>query len=399
MTITPRQRAEWEPARVVLLCEPNIETLFALLQIDAANFLRPFSLGGAREEHRRFRAALEARGVMVLDLRAALAGSAEADPAARRRLETWAAAAVTYRFDDAIPRDERASMDTVRAAMVRAADARTLADLILLRPMVHLTPNPEALDTTSRYLSRFEVHPAHNSYYMRDPLMTTAAGCVIGRLRLAARRPENEIAAQALVQLGITPLCRVQPPGFLEGGDFLPCGDFALQGQGLLSDADGIGQCLDERAYGYVEVGVVRDERARMDEMHLDTYFCVLDHDLCALCDERFGADEPAVDVYRPEGTPEAFRYRRARTLGLTAYLREKGMAILPFSKAEQEAFAPNGLLLGPRRFLAARQSGDAWAGRLRDTGVLVERLDFAELTGGYGGPHCSSQVLARGGQ
>jgi len=227
--------------------------------------------------------------------------------------------------------------------------------------------------------------------------MTTAAGCVIGRLRLDVRRIENDIVSHALEQLGIAPVYRVQPPGFLEGGDFIPCGDFVLQGQGLLSNADGVGQCLDHRVYGFVEVGVVRDPRAQMDEMHLDTFFAVFDRDLCALCDDRLGDQQPIVDVYAPDGAPDQFTYKKVRTVGFLAYLEEKGMHVLTLSKKEQENYAPNGLLLGPRDFLGVSRAGPDYERRLNERGVKTRFLGFDALTCGYGGPHCMSQVIRRG--
>ena len=70
----PGQRAEWHRAKVVLVCRPAIETLFAVLNTDAANFLQPFDPDEARAEHDAMRASLEAHGARVVDVREALAG-------------------------------------------------------------------------------------------------------------------------------------------------------------------------------------------------------------------------------------------------------------------------------------------------------------------------------------
>ena len=64
----PGQYAEWDRADTVLLCEPNYETLFGILETNSANFIRPFSLYKAKEEHQRFRKTLEDNGVNVIDL-------------------------------------------------------------------------------------------------------------------------------------------------------------------------------------------------------------------------------------------------------------------------------------------------------------------------------------------
>ncbi len=217
-------------------------------------------------------------------------------------------------------------------------------------------------------------------------------------LRLAERAAENDIAAHVLESLGVTPLYRVQPPGTLEGGDFIPCGDFVLQGQGLLTNEEGIRQCLEQRVYGYVEVAVVEDPRMDMDEMHLDTYFAVLDRDLAACVESRLdGDEEPTVKIYQPQGSPADYTYVLTRTTLFSRYLREKGIHVIPLSKAEQRDFAANGLLLAPRRLIAVTRAGDAFLERLSAAGVNVQALAFDALTGGYGGPHCSTQVLVRG--
>lgn len=397
-SVQARQRAEWDTARIVLLCEPRFETLFALLETNSANFLRPFSLEQAQREHRAFRQLLEAKGVTVIDVREALTyGSGEGPSSeALTRLQNWALQSVRYDTSALSAADAHFLAENLRRT-IEVFDPSTLVDLILLRPELTITYNSQALDPTSRFVSRFEVSPASNLYYMRDSMITTYRGCVIGRLRLDVRRWENDIAQLLLEQLGILPLYRVQAPGYLEGGDFLPAGGFVLQGQGLLSDEDGVQQCLEHRVYGYVEVAVVKDPRSQMDEMHLDTYFGLLGPDLCILCEDRLQAEqEPAVDVYRPHGSETDFHYRLVKSVGFAEYLAEKGMRVILFSKEEQNNFAANGLLIAPYRLIGVRQAGLAYENRLRQQQVQTQFIPFDALTGGYGGPHCCSQVILR---
>lgn len=387
----PTQAAEWLPARVVLMCEPGIETLFAILQPGAANFLFPFSLAQGREEHRAYRRALEDHGARVIDYREALA------QAPRSRLTQWAREAVTLECDAALTSDERNEAARQLDAALAALDAGSLVDVILLRPGIRVARSAAGLDPTTRFEAQFTLAPP-SPYYTRDPLITTREGVVITRLKLNQRAPENDIAAYVLESLGITPRYRVQPPGTLEGGDFIPCGDFVLQGQGLLTNEDGVRQCLEHRVYGYVEVAVVEDPRMDMDEMHLDTYFAMLDRDLALCVESRLSGDEePAVKVYVPQGAPDNYTYTPARTMPFSRYLQEKGIYVIRFSKAEQLDFAANGLLVGPRRLLSAARAGEPLFQRLRAAGVDVQAIAFDALTGGYGGPHCSTQVLVRG--
>jgi len=399
----PCQSAEWLPARLVLMCEPRIETLFSILQTDSTNFLFPFSLAQAQAEHRAYRAALETRGIRVIDYREALMGlsperDGSGDEAARARLERWARAAVNFDFAEALPAEDRLHIQQQLEAALAALDAPSLVDVMLLRPTLHVTLSADAVDPTTRYTTRFVLAPA-SPYYTRDPLMTTRAGVVVTKLRLEKRAPENDLAAHVLESLGITPLYRVTGDGTLEGGDFIPCGDFVLQGQGLLSNAEGVRQCLEQRVYGRVEVGVVRDGRLNMDEMHLDTYFAMLDHNLAACVDTRLGGSEqPVVDVYVPEDGAHDYRYVRAHSLPFSSYLTQKGIHVIPFSKTQQDNFAANGLLTAPRQLIGVTRAGKPFEDQLRAAGVQTEFISFDALTGGYGGPHCSSQVLHRGG-
>lgn len=386
------QRAEWERAATVLVCEPRGEALLGSLQANAANWLRPFDLERGRAEHAGLRSALEAAGVHLLDLRDALAFGTTDDPDALARLRRWGLEATRHELAfDASP-GELEAIEHRRAEAVEALDAGSLAELLLLRPTVTLERNDAALDSTSAFNARFELRPATNAYFTRDPLVTTARGVVVGRERLAVRRAENEIAARALEQLGVEPLYRVEPPGCLEGGDFLPCGDFALQGRGLLTDQTGIDQLLARGAYGEVEVAVVADPHPRMDEMHLDTYLALLGPGLAAICEDRTEELEPVAEIWEPdEGS-----YRHVGDQPLGAYLAGKGLELITFTKDEQRSFAGNGLLVAPGDYIAVEDAGERYLRRLEAAGVRVTAIPYRELTGGYGGPHCSTQVLAR---
>jgi len=325
----------------------------------------------------------------VIDLRALLA------QANRAALIAWARQATALDFDPALRAEERAEVQAQLEAGLQMLDADSLVDVLMLRPTLHVAHSADALDPTTRYSTRFSLAPL-SPHYVRDTLMTTSAGVVITRLKLASRSAENELAAYALEVLGIQPIYRVQPPGTLEGGDFIPCGDFVFQGQGLLTNEEGVRQCLEHGVYGHVEVAVVETPAQGMDEMHLDTYFAMLDRDLAICLDDRLAGDaEPAVRVYLPQGT-RTVTYTLARTVLFSRYLAEKGIQVIPISKAEQALFAANVLTIGPRKVIAAKQAGAAFFQRLRGFGVDVYPVDFEALSGGYGGPHCASQVLLR---
>ena len=280
---------------------------------------------------------------------------------------------------------------------IKALHPKDLVDIILTAPTLNITYNDNALDPTSKFKSDFKVDPANNQYFMRDAIITTQKGVVVGNFSLEVRYPETENVVFALEQMGIEPVYRVEAPGTLEGGDFIPAGDFVLQGQGLLTNAEGVQQLLDHKAYGYVEVAVVRDERAMMDEMHLDTYFGLLSRDLAVLCENRFDPElEPKVDVYLPVGDEDDYEYKKEKTIGFISYLKDKDIEIIKFSKEEQDNFAPNFLLVDEKKLIGVSRAGVDYEKRLNKYDVETNMLNFDELTGGYGGPHCMSQAIIR---
>ncbi|RDD53146.1 MAG: hypothetical protein BA066_05975 [Candidatus Korarchaeota archaeon NZ13-K] len=392
------QPAEWERARVVLLCQPAIETLFAILETNSANFLYPFDLKKAIEEHRNFRRKLEEFGAEVYDLREMLIRRCvhDVDEGNVRRLREFALKSVRYAFQGISEEDRDLLLSNLRRT-IETLSPEVLADVIILRPVINISYNPRALDPTTRFLSSYCLEPANNLYFMRDGMLTTKEGAVIGNFTLDVRKVENDIVELALRQMGIEPIYRVREPGHAEGGDFMPAGDFALQGVGLLTDEEGARQMLERGVYGDVEVGLVRDPNPGMEEMHLDTYFNFLGRNLALLSEDRMlEGREPIVEVFEPV-PEERISYRRKGELSLRRYLEEKGFEIFPITVEEQRNFAPNFLLLEDRRIIGVAQAGESFAERLRQWNVKAELLDFSALTGGYGGPHCMSQVILRG--
>jgi arginine deiminase len=393
------QFAQWQKAQVVLLCRPGIETLCGILETNSANFCRPFSLEKASAEHDHFRRVIESRGARVIDVREALLygtvdGMSSVSSANLERLRHEALKSVRYVFENRFTGKENQELDRNLHETIEALHPKDLAEIVFLRPDVLLRINRERLDATTRFCSEFLLRPATNQYFVRDPMITTAVGAVIGRTRLDMRRIENEIVELALRQLGVEPIYRVQPPGFLEGGDFIPCGDFVFQGEGLLSNREGIQQLLDNGAYGPVEVAVVKDKRSQMDQMHLDTFFNVVSRDLAVCCQNRTGPEEPEVDVYHPEETAGKVVYRKSKTVRFLQYLRDKRMDIIPFAK--EESYASNFFPLMEGVIVGVKQAGGSFEKRLRVRGVEAEFIDLESLTGGYGGAHCMSQAILR---
>lgn len=388
------QPAEWDRAKVVLLCQPSVETLFAILETNSANFLYPFDLKKAIEEHKNYRRKLEEFGAKVYDLREMLINKCD-DQENLKRLREFALNSVKYSFEGISREDEELLLSNLKRT-IDVLSPEVLADVIILRPIISIRYNPRALDPTTRFLSSYCLAPANNLYFMRDGMLTTKEGVVIGNFTLDVRKVENDIVELALRQMGIEPIYRVKEPGHAEGGDFMPAGDFALQGVGLLSDEDGVKQMLDNGVYGNVEVALVRDPTPGMEEMHLDTYFNFLGSKLALLSEDRMiEGREPIVEIFEPVAE-ERISYKRKGEMTLRKYLEEKGFEIFKITVEEQRNFAPNFLLLEEKRIIGVKQAGESFEERLKQYGVKADLLDFSALIGGYGGPHCMSQVILR---
>ena len=388
------QPAEWDRAEVVLLCQPSIETLFAILETNSANFLYPFDLKKAIEEHRNYRRKIEEFGAKVYDVREMLTNKCD-DSENLKRLRGFALTSVKYAFEGISREDGELLLSNLKRT-IDVLSPEVLADVIILRPIINIRYNPRALDPTTKFLSSYCLAPANNLYFMRDGMLTTKEGVVIGNFMLDVRKIENDIVELALRQMGIEPIYRVKEPGHAEGGDFMPAGDFVLQGVGLLSDEDGVKQMLDNGVYGNVEVALVRDPTPGMEEMHLDTYFNFLGSKLALLSEDRMiEGKEPLVEIFEPVAE-EKISYKRKGEMTLRKYLEEKGFEIFKITVEEQRNFAPNFLLLEEKRIIGVKQAGESFEERLKEYGVKADLLDFSALTGGYGGPHCMSQVILR---
>ncbi len=266
----------------------------------------------------------------------------------------------------------------------------------MLQPTVTLRETP----TNTGFAATYSEAPAMNLFFMRDQMITTAKGVVVGRLNSPQRAMENDIADFCLRQLGIEPLGRIDGEGeFLEGGDFLPAGGKAFIGCGMRTTQAAIDRLMREDWIGCDSLVVVKDAAWDQAQMHLDTYFNIIDRDLATLIETRLDArssDKPHLTydlwVRRDNG------YAKVRMNGdFVTFLREDcAMEILRISKQDGDSYANNFLTLSPRRIAAIAGQSEAFARDLEHHGVEVIWIAASNLIRGYGAAHCMTQVLER---
>lgn len=428
-------RAEWDRLRRVVLHRPGIEMFFGLLEPYSSLYERAFSRFKARYEHENLEYTLKREfGVEVTLLKQTLLEDADRDPRIRATLMSLARAALEF------------SGDPLTAALAREdfeknadkLDSGHFFNILLLNPGIELAPGRAA---GSIRLDIIEHQPLSNLYFMRDQQVMTDRGIVISRMAKSQRARETDITRIFWDVTGENVVGQIQAPGTLEGGDFIPMGDFALIGVGDRTNIEGATQLMAS-GMGFPEVAVVHQPTDPlipggrgdpMVHMHLDTFFNVAGEGLAI--GAEFLLKRALVDIYHRQGSGE---YRcRGGSCSLHDYLREKGFEIIGITLLEQMAYASNILCIRDRTILSVES--DHIAGSVLSTlqqkadrdpsryGSLLARaeedyrklkfegqffphkkeiyqhgidaypISLQNLTGGYGGAHCMTCTLERG--
>ena len=243
--------------------------------------------------------------------------------------------------------------------------------------------------------------PMKGIYFTRDQSITTPRGHVMGKMKSAHRKYEPALVELCYEQLGRKVTYKVQgEDACLEGGDYLPFNTLSFIGEGLRTNRHAIEELLDADAIGHDTLVVVKDALRNTAQMHLDTYFNIIDHDLVTLPAARLHAQEGeshylAIDIYTREHGKRY--YHQTTTNGsLVQFLQQRGISIIPISDEDEDNFASNYICISPRHIIAIEDLSDDFKNNMQAHGVLVEFLKLKELTEGTGCAHCMTQVLCR---
>ncbi len=394
------QDAEYDRAMTILMHEPTEELFPGVIHPDAALFSDYFSIDKAAEEHANYRRELKRFGANVLTVREILLqGTLDKDgnPMEGRALDSlrrFAAEFLTYNTDS-IPGETEAQARYKRMIISRA-NPKDLVRIIMLQPEIVLSRT----DTNTGFTATYIEHPIMNIFFMRDQMISTAAGIVIGKMNSPQRETECRIAEFCLEKIGLTPIHKISGENaFLEGGDFLPFGNVAFIGRGLRTTQEAIDQLMDNDLLGCDTLVVVKDRWLSQEQMHLDTYFNIIDRDLVTLSENRYLAPTDSlqylsVDVYaRDDNT-----YRKvAESEDFVQYLEEGlRVKIIPISRQDELTYANNFLTVAPRHIMAVAGQSQALQDTLMANGVRVTWIPLTNLIKGYGAAHCMTQVLGR---
>ena len=382
-------QAEWSDACEILMHTPGPELFNGVIHPSAGLFEHYFDVEKAAAEHRGYIRLLEKNGIRVYTVEEILKETG---------IDTLRVlASKVLRYDiSAIPGEDAEASELYREQTIREMSRGDLIRCILLQPTVKLSRT----DNNTGYEAQYIQNPLMNLYFTRDQSITTPRGHIICRMNSSQRAPETDIIEVCYHHLGVDPVLRITGEGRLEGGDYFPAGTISLIGCGMRTNREGIRQVMEADAFGHDTVVVVRDHKFWQMQMHLDTYFNIIDRDLCTMVRSRLEAmpDEPeyvTCDIYARAAGEKEYRLI-TEDMPFVGFLRERGMQIIPIDREDEMHYANNYLTIAPRHIMAVGGQSAALQQRLRDAGVKVEWVPLESLIDGYGAAHCMTQVMNR---
>lgn len=379
--------SEWDYAKAIIMHTPGEELFDGVIHPYAGLFEYYFDVNAAAEEHRGYIKALEDNGIKVYTVRELL------NQVPIETLRMYATEALTYDISNMpnMSAEESAEYhDYVIGEMSRA----DLIRCILLRPTVTLY----GTDTNTGFNAVYTHSPLMNLYFTRDQSITTPRGHIISKMNSTQRADETQIIALCYEQLGAKPILTISGDGRLEGGDYLRGGDISYIGCGMRTNIEAIQQIMDADAFGHDIVAVVKDAKWWQMQMHLDTYFNIIDKDLCTLVESRYYAKEGepewvTVDLYTRKNGEKEYALTR-KDVPFVEFLTERGFTIIPIKQEDELHYANNFLTIAPRHIMAVGNQSESLQKSLADHGVKVEWIPLETLIKGYGAAHCMTQVI-----
>ncbi|MBR9693019.1 hypothetical protein GOV07_03770 [Candidatus Woesearchaeota archaeon] len=450
--VIPGVDAEYDQPLDVIVCEPSEEMFFAALRAKGALYEGSFALEEAQREHKIMVDAVKSTGANVYDLKELMLTGLhddfgnETERMAMLRELTFHT--LHNNYDREIGLEDRIQSEIDRKVDLSQMSPECMLKFLLIQPLTNVKYNGEGNADTGNEIS---VEPVYNITFMRDQMITTPKGIVLGKMNSRQRRTETLLVKFGLGGLGVEPILEIEGAGRLEGGDYLPtadtislgdgtAGDVVYLGNGLRTNEEAVDQLLDNYAtvFGDKILAVVTDPKSDQDHMHLDTYMNILGEKQVLIDESRFDAKEknmPKVTLYKagPDGKGYPVDHADGReSMPIKEYFAAQGYRVVRVSSEMQAAYGVNFLTVGPQEFIGvdieAKQGfkQDLAENYVKNAGVLAGffkppsipnyaelasdykmRLDkggvtnttflpFNNLNQAYGSIHCMTQVIRR---
>lgn len=382
--------AEWDKANAILMHTPGIELFDGVAHPTAGLFEHYFNVDSAAIEHQNFIDMLTKNGIKVYLVKDILQ---QMDIQVLRSL---AEQVLTYDVTGLSQEDAEEVGENYRQLILSQMSREDLIRCLLLQPTIRLRKT----ELNTGYEATYEHNPLMNLYFTRDQSITTPRGQVICKMNSIQRAPETRIIRACYETLGITPIYEIEGDGRMEGGDYIPAGTVSFIGCGMRTNQEAIDQMLANNVFGHDTVIVPKQHCRWQLEMHLDTYFNIIDKNLCTMVARRKDAPvgDPyyiSADVYvRAHGETN---YRLAQEdVSFVELIRQRGFTIIPIEEEDELHYANNYLTIAPRHIMAVGGQSAAYQEALKAHGVTVEWIPLEQLICGYGAAHCMTQVMQR---
>ncbi|MFW9994048.1 MAG: arginine deiminase family protein [Candidatus Odinarchaeota archaeon] len=237
------------------------------------------------------------------------------------------------------------------------------------------------------YLSEHDLKIAGtNTTYTRDSGSVTRKGSVQMRMTYQVRTMEPLLVSKVLEKLGIPQLLSIEPPGMLEGGDFVyPDDETLMIGYGTRTNEQGAMLMAKTALENEVVTTVVLVPLPSW-RVHLDGGMMFVDKDLV---------------LYHPASveTYPARVLRKNESIELVPvvdYVKENfGAEMLPITDNELYLFGANVVCLD-RRKCVIYEWNERIMDELQQRDVEVLPIEGYELARGGGGPHCMTLPILR---
>ncbi|HOI71789.1 MAG TPA: arginine deiminase family protein [Methanobacterium sp.] len=431
--MTVKIKAEWDRLKKVAVHTPGMEMFFGLLDPFASLYERAFSQRDALKEHEVLQYTLKHDfNVKVLPIKDTIVDISLKKPSMKVKLVELTKKSIQFNGTDQDVEMACQEMD----ANSNILDPEHYFNTILLNPSIELEPR---MTTRMINLHITQREPLTNLYFMRDQQIITDKGMVLSRMNKPQRRREPQLTGLLWEMLKEPLIYKIQGPGTLEGGDYMPLDSFALLGMGDRTNQSGVDQLL-EHGLGFDEVGVVHqsshpliplDKRDPMLNMHLDNYFNVASKGVAVGSKQLL--ETTIVEIY--QRTSDGYQ-KSAEKTNLYEYMVSKGFDFINITTLEQMAYASNLLCIRDRAILAVeverivkdvinkfrlrakadpegyskllaqikkdykylRQEGQFFPHKkeIYQYDIDAYPLNLSNLTGGYGGAHCMTCPLKR---
>jgi arginine deiminase len=385
---------ETSPLKKILVWGPSgVEASLAqLLPKEVSCFETEFNVMKARNEIGAAVQTLEDEGIEVVEVKSLLAKMID-----EQRIEPQGGIR-----DLQIKLEERIKEYTDKYSGKGMADKKNVIPHIkdILEADVNLYGERAAIIINEMLSLRSDL-PLGNILYARDQSNLLGNTMIWSSMAHEIRQPEVNIFMTTLRKSGLLNVeglnqIEVNGKGRFEGGDGIANNGIFYIGAGGRTNCEGILQAAPSLIKDGGKVMIVLDPdrdsgtQNEMDAMHLDTYWMPVSPNQIIACEDEVCKRK----IF--EVVDDCDRLKIEDRGWFADHLAKRGTEIIPLTKDEQLAYAPNLLNLGDKKVILSLANGNNLTGELQKRGFTVFNANLQEITKGYGGLHCSTAAIKR---